>query len=62
MDLGALAGQSEGAKQDPFSNQVIAILNENLKAMQPQRQGLSDEEDIDMFELNFITKTIQNLQ
>lgn len=61
LDLADLAAKSEKAKEDPLEEEILSILNNNLNAMQPQRQGLSEEDDIDMFELRFITKTVQNL-
>ena len=62
MNLDQLATDSHTAKDDPFEQNILEILNSNLQLMQPQRQGLSEEDEIDMFELRFITKTIQNLQ
>lgn len=61
LDLEALAKDSHTAKEDPLEHTLLEILDTNIKSMQPQRQGLSEDDQIDIFEERFIKKTIQNL-
>ena len=58
LDLEALAQDSHQAKEDPFENAILQILNNNLNSLMPQRQGLLVGDEVDSFEARFVTKTI----